>query len=165
MIQTVPRSPFVLAALAGALLLAGAASAGESSPFVGEVQPIEPTFAVEIGGVDAGYFRGVEGLSAELEVIEDADGGVATQARVTLRRPYVEGSELFRWFAEGAQRGPVAKSLVVEAERGKGDSVRVWNLRDAWPMKYHVDVVKDLSGNAVAIEELVVAGEGFELAR
>lgn len=164
MIRTVPRSPFVLAALAGALLLAGAASAGDSSPFVGEVQPIEPTFAVEIGGVDAGYFRGVEGLSAELELIEDQDGGIATRARVTLRRPYIEGSELFRWFS-GAQRDPVAKSLVVEVEGEKGNSVRVWNLQDALPMKYHIDVATDLSGNAVAIEELVVAGEGFELAR
>ena len=63
-------------------------------------------FSVEIQGVSAGYFKGVDGLNAEIEVIEFQDGddlvlrkrpGRAKFGDVTFKKGYIVTPELQEW--------------------------------------------------------------------
>jgi phage tail-like protein len=66
-------------------------------------------FMVEISGVEAGYFKGVDGLSAEIEVIEYQDGddlflrkrpGRAKFGDVTLKKGFIVTQELQMWWCD-----------------------------------------------------------------
>lgn len=69
-------------------------------------------FTVEIEGVNAGYFKGVDGLNAEVELVQHDEGDYvflrqraakAGYGNITLKRGYTATDDLFEWWK--TQRG------------------------------------------------------------
>ncbi len=145
-------------------------------------------FRVEISGVEAGYFKGVDGLSAELETIERAQRipGMHKVGDVTLKRGVVGSSprslpgsitlyDLTPTNAVGAKllddwrratpahgagpRKPIVLRVYDKSRRLLGS----WNFSSAYPTAWKGPATTTTqSHNGVAIEEVVIAHEGFE---
>jgi len=106
-------------------------------------------FTVEIEGVQAGYFKGVDGLQTEIEVIEFQDGddyflrkrpGRSKFSDVTLKKGYV-----------------------VTLFDNAGTEVRRWDLYECWPKSWKVNAF-DGKGNDVVTEEITFVVEDMKIA-
>jgi phage tail-like protein len=130
-------------------------------------------FTVDIGVGEELGFSEVEGLSAEIEVIEYREGadrvntarklpGLAKYSNVTLRRGITGRTDLFEWWKSvrdgQVQRRNVTITLLDETRQ----PVLRWLLRNAWPVKVEGPDL-NATGNEVAIETLELAHEGLEL--
>ena len=132
-------------------------------------------FLVEIDGAEFGGFSDVSGLSTDLTVAEYRAGndrvnhvrkipGLYKVSDVTLKRGIVNSTDLWAWVKQtrtesvGAQRS-VNITLLDEAR----NAVQVWRLRGAIPMKYSGPTLAAKGGGDVAMEELVLSVEDFEL--
>ena len=103
-----------LAVLLGALLALGA-SPTKYGDHIGAYN-----FMIEVSGVEAGYFKGVDGLSAELEVIE-----------------FQDGDDLFL-------RKPPSKAKTVTLRAAKiPKTIRAWKKKaDAREVKIHLELIR-----------------------
>jgi phage tail-like protein len=121
----------------------------------------------------SGSFSEVSGLEATMEpkVIKEGGrnygvvqrAGPVTFATVILKRGMTSVRDLWKWF-DLIARGRYAKRLNVRIamKDERGETVLTWLLRRALPIKCKAADMNAQGGN-VAIEELHIAHEGFEL--
>jgi phage tail-like protein len=104
-------------------------------------------FKVEFQGlnVPAGYFASVTGFASQTDVLEYPEGGQnlfvhrlptrIKQGNITLKRGVVPDSALFDWYHKTTvQVEPV--TLVITLLDTAMKPVRVWNLINAYPVKW-----------------------------
>ena len=132
-------------------------------------------FLVEIDGQEFGGFSDVSGLSSDITVAEYRNGndrvnhvrkvpGMHKVSDVTLKRGIVNSADLWAWVSQtrtasvGAQRA-VTVTLLDEAR----NAVQRWLLRGVIPMKYSGPSLAAKGGGDVAMEELVLSAEDFEI--
>ena len=132
-------------------------------------------FLVEIDGQEFGGFSDVSGLSSDITVAEYRNGndrvnhvrkvpGMHKVSDVTLKRGIVNSTDLWAWVTQtrtasvGAQRA-VTVTLLDEAR----NAVQRWRLRGVIPMKYSGPSLAAKGGGDVAMEELVLSAEDFEI--
>jgi phage tail-like protein len=130
-------------------------------------------FSVEINGVTAGYFKNVDGINAELEVIEFQDGddtylrkrpGRAKFGDVTLKKGYIVTQDLQDWW-EAARKGEYErKDISVVLKDNANEEVRRWNLFGCWPKAWKVSAL-DGKGNDVVTEEITFVVEDLQIAK
>jgi phage tail-like protein len=129
-------------------------------------------FRVEISGVDAGFFKSVSGLSAELEVLEFQDGddlilrkrpGRASFGDVTLTKGYIVTNDLQNWWRAARDGQYQRRDVSIVLNDNAGNEVRRWNLFGCWPKKWETS---PLVGNrGVLLEEsITLVVEDLQLA-
>ena len=127
-------------------------------------------FKVEIEGVTTGAFRNVEGLDSETEIVEYQDGddlilrkrpGRTKYSNVTLKRGYINNTELWEW-RKAVIEGKVQRksgSIILCADDGA--EIMRYNFFEAWPTKWK-GFTLDSKGTDVNVEEMELAVEKIE---
>ena len=127
------------------------------------------------GGEEFGGFSDVSGIGTEVTVAEYRSGndkenhvrkvaGVHKVSDVTLKRGIVNFDSLWSWIDETRTAGPAAqKTVAVTLLDEAHNPVRTWLLRGCIPMKYTGPTLAGKGGGDVAMEEIVLAAEGFEI--
>jgi phage tail-like protein len=133
-------------------------------------------FIANFDGNEAfGGFSDVSGLNTEFTVAEYRNGNdrenhvrkllmLNKMGDVTLKRGVVSSRTLFDWIKQARTAGPEAEknvtiTLLDEAQR----PVQSWGLRGVLPMKYTGPTLAAKGGGEVAMEELVLSVQGFEI--
>ena len=127
-------------------------------------------FKIEIEGVTTGAFRNVEGLDSETEIVEYQDGddlilrkrpGRTKYSNVTLKRGYINNTELWEW-RKAVIEGKVQRksgSIILRAD--DGTEIMRYNFFEAWPTKWK-GFSLDGKGTDVNVEEMELAVEKLE---
>jgi phage tail-like protein len=122
-----------------------------------------------------GGFSDVSGLNTEIHISEYRDGnetqphvrkmpGSHKVGDVTLKRGVVDSSDLWAWITQTETSGVLAQRDVVITLRDEANNpVQSWKLRNVVPMKYTGPTLAGKGGGEVAMEELVLSAEGFEI--
>ena len=122
-----------------------------------------------------GGFSDVSGLSTEIHISEYRDGNEAEPhvrkvpgshkvGDVTLKRGVVDSSDLWDWITETETTGILAQRDVIITLRDEASNpVQSWKLRGVVPMKYTGPTLAGKGGGEVAMEELVLSAEAFEI--
>ncbi|WP_199554582.1 phage tail protein [Sandaracinobacteroides hominis] len=131
-------------------------------------------FLVELDGMAIGGFSEVSGLSHEIGVIEYREGGDRRNAvrklpglhkvgNITLKRGITGTLELYQWLKDVRDGNVSRRNLSIQLlpEDKSGAAMR-WLLRDCFPVKL-VHGPLNAKSNEVAVEELVLAVEAFEI--
>jgi phage tail-like protein len=127
-------------------------------------------FAVEIGGLNAGFFKSVGGLKVETEVIEYKEGGdagfirklpgVTRFANIRLTRGFTGDRTWYDWFTNVQKPNPIkVNGRIIMFDR-HGVRVAAWKFSNGFPVKWEGPEL-DASGNEVAIETIESAHEGL----
>jgi phage tail-like protein len=123
-----------------------------------------------------GGFSDVSGLTSEVHISEYRDGnekeahvrkipGSHKNGDVTLKRGVVNSKDLWDWMQAVRKTGVDAQRDVTVTLRDEaGNNVQVWQLRSVVPMKYTGPTLAGKGGGEVAMEELVLSVEGYEIA-
>ena len=122
-----------------------------------------------------GGFSEVSGLGVEFTVAEYRNGndpenhtrkvvGMHKSSDMTGKRGIINSKTLWNWIKDSYTGGPSVKmnvkiTLLDEARK----PVQSWLLRSAVPKSYKGPTLTGKGGEDVAIEELVIASEGFEI--
>lgn len=120
-------------------------------------------FRVEIGGIAAGHFKAVDGLSTTVELIEYQGGGDMFArpipgrpkiAPVTLKKGYIASNELWGWMQDtmNGQFHDHQLTVVLMDDDGQTDLVR-YDLNDCWPSSWK-GLQLDGMGSEALVEEL-----------
>lgn len=129
-------------------------------------------FRVEISGVNAGFFKGVDGINAELEVIEFQDGddlflrkrpGRAKFGDVTLKKGYIVTPDLQTWWRDCRDGKYDRRDIAIHLGDNTNKTVRSWNLFGCWPKQWKVNGF-DGKGNDVVTEEITFVVEDMMIA-
>lgn len=152
--------------LAAILLLASSAAFAadhREAPLIGNYN-----FLLEIDGVVLGRFTGVEGLSAEIEVVEFREGGDngtirkipgrTTYSNIVLKRGYTANNDIWTWMQEIIDGNFTTRDGSIRIVQNGGAEVARFNFFNAWPARYELGL-NDSNGNDVAIETLTFAVE------
>ena len=127
------------------------------------------------GGEEFGGFSDVSGIGTEVTVAEYRAGndkenhvrkvaGVHKVSDVTLKRGIVNFDSLWSWIDATRTAGPAAqKTVAVTLLDEAHNPVRTWLLRGCIPMKYTGTTLAAKGGGDVAMEEIVLSAEGFEI--
>lgn len=130
-------------------------------------------FQVEWGGTRAGFAE-VSGLNMSVEVIEYREGaspesssvklpGRVTYDDVVLKRGIVPGDgEFFGWINSISMSRVERRDVTVSLLNAEHEPVVTWKLRNAFPSRLEGPHF-NASGNAVAIETLVLSHEGMTI--
>lgn len=122
-----------------------------------------------------GGFSDVSGLNTEIHISEYRDGNEAEAhvrkipgshkvGDVTLKRGVVDSSDLWAWIYQTETTGLLAQRDVIITLRDEASNpVQSWKLRNVVPMKYTGPTLAGKGGGEVAMEELVLSAEGFEI--
>ncbi len=122
-----------------------------------------------------GGFSDVSGLNMEIHVSEYRDGsdtephvrkipGAHKVGDVTLKRGVVDSSDLWAWINQTAQNGYLAqRDVTITLCDEASNPVQSWKLRNVVPMKYTGPTLAGKGGGDVAMEELVLSAEHFEI--
>jgi phage tail-like protein len=122
-----------------------------------------------------GGFSDVSGLSTDIHVSEYRNGnekeahvrkipGVHKVGDVTLKRGLVNSGDFWAWIRETRTQGVAAKREVVVTLRDEaGDPVQKYKLRGVIPLKYTGPALSGKGAGDVAMEEIVLSVEGFEI--
>ena len=130
-------------------------------------------FLLEVEGVVLGRFASVDGLGAEIEVVEFREGGEGgvirkipgrtTYSDIVLKRGYTATDDLWKWIEEIIEEDFVTKNGSIRVISNKGRSeVSRFNIINAWPSKYRLGT-ESSNGTDLAIEELTLTVERIEL--
>lgn len=133
-------------------------------------------FTVDLGGGGPpGGFSDVSGLVTEMTVAEYRNGsdpmnhvskipGVHKVGDVTLKRGLIGSRDLFDWIKRTRTEGYRAKRSVTITLMDEGRRpVAVWSLQGAMPLKYTGPTLAAKGGGDVAVEELVLSCESYEV--
>lgn len=136
-------------------------------------------FIVNLQGRDPedalGGFSDVSGLMTEIKVAEYRNGndkenhvrkvpGMHTAGDVTLKRGVVRSDDFWEWIKQTRTESVAAKRAVVITLRDEaGRPVQKWILREVIPLKYTGPTLAAKGGGDVAMEELVLSAEGYEI--
>ena len=108
-------------------------------------------FRVEIEGVDAGFFKSVDGISVETEVIEYQDAndplthkrpGRTKYSNIVLKRGFINDPALLEWYqrvirsGEGNSTQAERKSISIIILKNDGSEARTYNYFDCFPTSY-----------------------------
>jgi phage tail-like protein len=127
------------------------------------------------GGDEFGGFSDVSGIGTEVTVAEYRAGndkenhvrkvaGVHKVSDVTFKRGIVNFDSLWEWIEQTRTAGPAAQRTVAVTLLDEAHNpVRTWLLRGCIPMKYTGPTLAGKGGGDVAMEEIVLAAEGFEI--
>ncbi|MCA9526239.1 MAG: phage tail protein [Myxococcales bacterium] len=127
-------------------------------------------FIVEVDGISAGAFKNVDGLSAEVSIVEYQDGndlvlrkrpGRTKYGDITVKRGYVEDNSLFNWFMRGVEGKIERKSVSIILLNSAGDEVVRYNLFETWPSKWK-GFTLDGKADDAAVEEITFCVEKWE---
>jgi phage tail-like protein len=128
------------------------------------------------GGEILGGFSDVSGIGTEMTVAEYRNGndkenhvrkigGVHKVSDVTLKRGIVDSKSLWDWIKDTRVNGPAAqKNVTITLLDEAHGPVQSWQLRGVIPMKYTGPTLAGKGGGDVAMEEIVLAAEGLEIA-
>lgn len=131
------------------------------------------SFRVEIDGITRAGFRNCSGLDASQEAGTYREGtdrgltmrklpGLITYSDITLSRGISSDSELWQW-RQTVMSGDVdRRNLSIVLMNDKGEDAIRWNVRNCWPTKWTGPTL-DATSDEVAIEELELTHEGFEV--
>ncbi len=136
-------------------------------------------FLVEIGddppsNTPLGGFSDVSGLSTEITMMEYRQGndkenrvrkisGMHKSGDVTLKRGVMGLTNFWNW-VEATRRSPLtARGVTITLNDEVGTPVMKWKLINARPMKWTGPTLAAKGGSDVAMEELVLVSEGFEV--
>ncbi|MGA6972454.1 MAG: phage tail protein [Candidatus Binatus sp.] len=123
-----------------------------------------------------GGFSDVSGLETDIHISEYRDGNEAEPhvrkipgshkvGDVTLKRGVVDSSDLWDWITAARTTGVEAqRDVVITLLDEAGNPVQQWKLRAVVPMKYTGPTLAGKGGGEVAMEELVLSAEGYEIA-
>lgn len=132
---------------------------------------------VEIENVQIAAFTEVSGLEAEVEVYTHEEGGNNLFVRklpgrvkypnVVLRRGVAETADLWDWFqhmidraAQGGNLPRNRKNITLALYDRKGVQKRIWELIEAYPVKWKGPSFK-ATDNGISIEEIELVHEGI----
>ncbi|HEX6022667.1 MAG TPA: phage tail protein [Solirubrobacter sp.] len=131
-------------------------------------------FEVTIPGLTlkVGYFTQVTGFSAQLDVLEYAEGGIndyvhrlptrIKQGNITLKRGVTGESELLEWFTETVVKAnPQDLSIAMYDSLGNIQKP-TWSFRNAYPVKWSSSDL-NAGGTEFLTESLEIAHFGMEL--
>ena len=127
-------------------------------------------FKIEIEGVTTGAFRNVEGLDSETEIVEYQDGddlilrkrpGRTKYSNVTLKRGYINNTELWEWCKAVIEGKVTRKSGSIILCADDGTEIMRYNFFEAWPTKWK-GFSLDGKGTDVNVEEMELAVEKLE---
>jgi phage tail-like protein len=122
-----------------------------------------------------GGFSDVSGLETDIHISEYRDGndpaphvrkipGSHKVGDVTLKRGLVNSADLWDWITQTRTNGVNAQRNVVITLRDEAaNPVQKFVLRNCFPMKYTGPTLAGKGGGEVAMEELVLSVEGFEI--
>jgi phage tail-like protein len=122
-----------------------------------------------------GGFSDVSGLSTEIHVSEYRNGndiephvrkipGVHKVGDVTLKRGLVNSLDFWAWITQTRQEGVAAKREVVITLRDEtSNPVEKYRLRGVVPLKYTGPTLSAKGAGDVAMEEIVLSVEGYEI--
>lgn len=119
-------------------------------------------FAVEIEGVSGIGFSKVDGLEAELEVVEYREGGynktrklpgIEQFSTVTLEKGAFADKNLYNWFKEAVTSADFRKTITIIEQDRLGNPRREWTLYEAWASKV-TNPSFDASSSEVAVESI-----------
>ncbi len=126
-------------------------------------------FRVEIEGVHVAAFSEITGIESTVEPNDYTVGheqntrklpGQNKVSNITLKRGVTDSSTLHDWQEEVLQGVITRKSVSITAVNEDGTDGARWEIRDAWPRKYHgADL--NAKGNDVVIETLELTNEGI----
>ncbi|HEY90613.1 MAG TPA: phage tail protein [Dehalococcoidia bacterium] len=127
-------------------------------------------FYIEISNIAAAVFSEVNGLDAEVEVKEYAEGGQngfvhklpgrMKFTNVTLKRGMTNSLDFWNWF-DSARAGKVErKQIGIVLFDESGSEKRRWTLERAYPVKWIGPSLKT-EDNSVVIESLELTHEGL----
>jgi len=130
-------------------------------------------FRVEIGGMYVGGFTKVEGLNAQVEVVEYQHGNDITPRKrmgrikvdnVRLIKGYINDPYLYKW-CESAMRGDIQRqsmSIILLDDSRVGEIAR-YNLFEVWPTKWS-SFKLDAMGRGALVEEIELVVERLDRA-
>jgi phage tail-like protein len=135
-------------------------------------------FLVELNdGSDAtsaiGGFSDVSGIGTEITLMEYRQGndkenrvrkipGLYKSTDVTLKRGMMKLTNFWTWIEETRHSPATQRNVRITLNDEQGTPVLRWNLINARPMKWTGPTLAGKGGSDVAMEELVLASEGFE---
>jgi len=124
-----------------------------------------------------GGFSDVSGLETDIHISEYRDGndpephvrkipGTHKVGDVTLKRGVVDSTDLWKWMTDTRTIGVAAQQdVVITLQDESGNAVQQWKLRNVVPMKYTGPTLAAKGGGDVAMEELVLSAEGYDISR
>jgi phage tail-like protein len=134
-------------------------------------------FLVKFDGTEVfGGFSDVSGLSTEFVLADYRNGndtenhvrkvpGLHKTGDVTLKRGVINSLTLFAWITQTRTESVAAKRQVTITLLDEARApIQSWVLRGVVPMKYTGPTLAAKTGTEVAMEELVLSAEGFEVA-
>jgi phage tail-like protein len=137
-------------------------------------------FVVELNdGSDAatpvGGFTDVSGLGTEITLMEYRQGndkenrvrkipGLHKAADLTLKRGVMGATNFWQWVLGTRTSPKTQRNVLITLNDEQGNPVLRWKLINARPMKWTGPTLAGKGGSDVAMEELVIASEGFEFA-
>ena len=90
--------------------------------------------------------------------------GIHKVSDVTCKRGIVNFDSLWAWIEQTRSDGPAAqKTVAITLMDEARNPVRTWLLRGCIPMKYTGPTLAGKGGGDVAMEEIVLSAEGFEI--
>ena len=131
------------------------------------------SFRVEIDGITRAGFQSCSGLEASQEANTYREGtdrgrtmrkmpGLITYGDITLNRGITSDAELWQW-RDAVMSGDVdRRNLSIVLMNDKGEDAIRWNFRNCWPTTWSGPSL-DASSDEVAIEEMTLTHEGFEV--
>jgi phage tail-like protein len=137
-------------------------------------------FLVDWGGPQGptkplGGFSDVSGLETDIHLSEYRNGNEANPhvrkipgshkvGDVTLKRGVVNSMDLWAWIRAARTQGVAAqRDVVITLRDESGLPVQQWKLTNVIPMKYTGPTLAGKGGGDVAMEELVLSAEGYEI--
>jgi len=135
-------------------------------------------FIVELNdGTDAGSvlggFSDVSGIGTETTLMEYRQGndkvnrvrkvpGLHKASDVTLKRGIMGMANFWEWVTATRTNPRLTRNVVIVLNDEQGNPVVRWKLINARPMKWTGPTLAGKGGSDVAMEEVVLASEGFE---
>ncbi|HEY1606405.1 MAG TPA: phage tail protein [Allosphingosinicella sp.] len=135
-------------------------------------------FIVEFDGNDPatsalGGFSDVSGIGTEITLMEYRQGndkenhvrkipGLHKSGDVTLKRGLMGQTNFWDWVNTTRTDPTFTRSVFITLQDEQRNPVLKWQLKNARPMKWTGPTLAAKGGSDVAIEELVIASEGFE---
>jgi phage tail-like protein len=120
-----------------------------------------------------GGFSDVSGIGTEITLMEYRQGndkvnrvrkypGLHKAADVTLKRGVMGVTNFWQWVSDTRTSPNTQRNVLITLNDEQGNPVLRWKLINARPMKWTGPTLAGKGGSDMAMEELVIASEGFE---
>lgn len=122
-----------------------------------------------------GGFTDVSGIGTEITLMEYRQGndkenrvrkypGLHKAADVTLKRGVMGVTNFWEWVSATRTNPTTQRNVLITLNDEQGNPVLRWKLINARPLKWTGPTLAGKGGSDMAMEELVIASEGFEFA-